>query len=169
MHRRSFVTGALLAGLTTFAAAQTTPPGPGGARQAQALVNPIVPQTELERTFLAAFSDESMRAAFRRQLLDSTVALVLASNANDSPPRAERMRGDAMVSFIFTTAARVDSVFGPAAPRAMIAGRAALERLRGKYVVVNYGLEPMLTLEPDDIERFLATPQTPAPSAGPSQ
>lgn len=169
MRRRTIVAAALSAALPAWAAAQTPPPNAAGARQAQALVDPIVPQTELERTFLAAFSDESMRMAFRRQLLDSMVVLALASNAPDAPPLERPLPNDARATFIFTSTARADSVLGPAAPRRVMNGRAALEQLRGKYLIINFRLEPMLTLEPDDIERFLTLPQTTTPSAGPSQ
>jgi hypothetical protein len=157
--------------LPTGAAAQTTtgdraaPP----ARQAQALIEPIVPQTPLERTFLAAFSDESMRAAFRRQFLESPVVVAFVSNAPDASPLERPLPNNQRATFIFTSAARADSVMGPAAPRRTMNGRAALQRLRGRYLIINFGLEPMLTLEPDDIDRFLALPQSAPQSAGPSQ
>jgi hypothetical protein len=153
------------------AAAQTTTPNrtAPAAREAQALINPIVPQTALERTFLAAFSDETMRAAFRRQFLESPVVLMLASNASDAPPLERPLPNNQRASFIFTSAARADSVMGPAAPRQTMNGRAALERLRGKYLIINFRLEPMLSLEPDDIDRFLALAQSATQSTGPAQ
>jgi hypothetical protein len=168
------MSGALAASAPSFALAQTTAPNrpapaENTARRAQALVDPIVPQTALERTFLAAFSDETMRAAFRRQFLESPVVLALASNAPNAPPLERPLPNDARMTFIFTTAARADAVLGAEAPRRIMNGRAALERLRGKYLIINYGLEPMLTMEPDDIERFLAMPQSTTQSAGPSQ
>lgn len=170
MRRRSLLAGGLLAALPGLALAQTTPPPPSSeARQARALSDPIVPQTALERTFLAAFSDESMRAVFRRQLLESPVVLALASSAADAPPLERPLPNNARAAFIFTTVARADAVLGPAAPRRVMNGRGALEQLRGKYLVINYRLEPMLTLEPDDIDRFLAIPPAPAQSAGPAQ
>lgn len=171
MRRRSFVTGALLALTPSWALAQPATSNPTApSREPRALVNPIVPQTALERTFLAAFSDENMRAAFRRQFLESPVVLALASSAPDAPPLERPLPNNQRTSFIFTSVARADSVMGPAAPRRIMNGRAALERLRGKYLVINFGLEPMLTLEPDDITRFLALPQSSTQSAaGPSQ
>jgi hypothetical protein len=50
----------------------------------------------------------------------------------------------------------------------MIAGRAAFERARGKNIVINYHLIPMLTLEPDDVASYLAA-QPGVASAGPAQ
>lgn len=183
MRRRSFVTGLLIAAAPGVALAQTgqqqqpnrtppattTPQGDNTARQASALVRPIVPDNDLERTFLAAFSDESMRTAFRRQFLESQVVLALRSNAADSAPFERPLPNNQSATFIFTSAVRADSVMGPAAPRRAMTGRQALERLRGKYIIVNYRLEPMLTLEPDDTAAMLAMPRTGAGSAGPSQ
>ncbi|MGD9966654.1 MAG: hypothetical protein AB7T59_09055 [Hyphomonadaceae bacterium] len=171
MRRRSFVIGLVAAAAPSLTLAQTggNPQGGNTARRAQALENPIVPETDLERTFLAAFSDESMRTAFRRQLLESQIVLALANNAPDAPPLERDLPNNNRAAFIFTSLARAEAVMGPAAPRRLMTGRAALERLRGKYLIVNYSLEPMLTLEPDDIERFLAMPRTGVPSAGPSQ
>jgi hypothetical protein len=174
MLRRTFVASALAAA-PGIALAQTTgstrTPSTTGdiVRRPTGLVQPIVPETELERTFLAAFSNEDMRSAFRRQFLESNVVLALATSASDSPPLERPLPNDQRMTFIFTSAARADSVMGPAAPRRAMSGRAALERVRGKYLLINYTLEPMLTLEPDDIDRFLALPRTAARSAGPSQ
>jgi hypothetical protein len=174
MLRRTFV-ASVLAAAPGLAFAQTTgaAPAPGTTgdivRRPTGLVQPIVPETELERTFLAAFSNEEMRTAFRRQFLESNVVLALASNATDAAPLERPLPGGQTATFIFTSAIRADSVMGPAAPRRTMTGRAALERVRGKYLVINYTLEPMLTLEPEDIDRFLALPRTAARSAGPSQ
>jgi hypothetical protein len=174
MLRRTFVAG-VLAAAPGIAFAQTTgstrAPATSGdvVRRPTGLVQPIVPETELERTFLAAFSNEDMRSAFRRQFLESNVVLALQTNATDSAPLERPLPNRQSASFIFTSLTRADSVMGPAAPRRSMTGRAALERVRGKYLVINYTLEPMLTLEPDDIERFLAMPRNSARSAGPSQ
>lgn len=173
MDRRFFLIAAVSAAPSlAFAQSprQANPTANEGARQSTTLVEPIVPQTDLERTFLAAFSDEAMRAAFRRQFLDSQIVLALASTAPDAAPReGPRLPNNSRPTFIFTTNARMDSVLGPASPRRAMTGRAALERLRGRYLFINYGLEPMLTLEPDDVTRFLALPRTSGQSAGPAQ
>jgi hypothetical protein len=174
MRRRTFLTGVLAFATPALASAQTTGQSPAPATrntvpQARGLVEPIVPENALERTFLAAFSNEDMRAAFRRQFLESPVVLAVASNAPDAPPLERPLPNNARATFVFTSLARADAVMGPAAPRRVMNGREALERLRGKYLIVNYQLEPMLTLEPEDLERFLAIPQTSPRSAGPSQ
>ncbi|MGD9979681.1 MAG: hypothetical protein AB7H66_13900 [Hyphomonadaceae bacterium] len=170
MRRRSLIIGLLAATAPGVALAQTpNPQGGNTARRPQALENPIVPETDLERTFLAAFSDESMRTAFRRQLLESNIVLALANSAPDAPPFERPLPNNQSTTFIFTSVARASAVMGPAAPRRVMTGRAALERLRGKYLIINYSLEPMLTLEPDDIDLFLAMPRSGTQSAGPSQ
>lgn len=173
MNRRFFLIAAACA-TPDLALAQSprqaNPTATEGARQSTTLFQPIVPQTDLERTFLAAFSDEEMRTAFRRQFLESQVVLALASNAPDAGPReGPRLPNNSRPTFVFTTSTRMDSVLGPASPRRAMTGRAALERLRGRYLFINYGLEPMLTLEPDDVARFLALPRVSTQSAGPAQ
>lgn len=166
MHRRTFITMALAAWPLAAAAQaqeqeQEDAPAQGLALQA------IEPENALEQAFVAALDNEAMRPIFRRLLLDAPVALALASDAADAAPLERPLPDGAAAGFIFTSAARLDAVLGASAPRAVISGRAALERLRGKYAVLNYRLAPMLTLEPDDIARYLETPET--PSAGPAQ
>lgn len=150
MDRRSFIITASAAAVATQAAAQTQTP----AQDAPEL-RPIEPENELERTFVAALSNEDQRPAFRRLLLQSQVALALASSAPDAGPLLRPLDGGGRTGFIFTGASRINSVMGPTAPRAMIAGRLALERLRGNYAVINLSLSPMLRLEPADVARFL--------------
>jgi hypothetical protein len=107
-----------------------------------------------------------MRPIFRRYLLDTSIALALTEEGSDEPLEVEvreGWRGGA----IFTTAARLDSVLGEDAPRIMLNGRAALERLRGKNAVLNYRLVPMLTLDNEDVAEYLATEGS--ASAGPTQ
>lgn len=153
MLRRIFLTS-VLGALALPAAAQVQ--GPPALNLS---LRPIEPENALERAFVAAFENEEMRPVFRRLLLDSPVALALASNAAEAPPLERPLREGATAGFIFTSAARLSSVLGEETPRAVVAGRAALERLRGKYAVVNYRLAPMLTLEPEDIARYLETPE----------
>ena len=65
----------------------------------------------------------------------------------------------------------MDAVLGADAPRIMLNGRAALERLRGKNAVINFRLVPMLTLDDEDIAVYLATrrrPPQPGPPSRPS-
>jgi hypothetical protein len=163
MHRRTFVTIALTAAAWPLAAAGQAQDG----APAQGLaLHPIEPANALEQAFVAALDNEAMRPIFRRLLLEAPVALALASDAEDAPPLERPLREGAAAGFIFTSAARLDAVFGESAPRTVIPGRAALERLRGKYAVLNYRLAPMLTLEPEDIARYLETPEA---SAGPAQ
>ena len=167
MRRRGFVTAALAAAaLPGFASAQTTttPAAPA----ATAPPPPIEPQNALEHAFVAALTNPAMRPVFRRLLLESHVALALASPAPDAPPREVPIREGAQAGLIFTSAARLDSVLGAGAARSILTGRAALQRLSGKNVIVNARLVPMLTLEAEDIARYLETPISET-SAGPAQ
>ncbi len=155
MRRRAFVLAAGAAVATPmFAWAQTTTPRPAPTpQQAQQ----ITPENDLERAFLAAFGDPEQRLPFRRELLRGQVALALANNSPDSPPRFLALQNALRAGFIFTSAARLASVLGPAAPRVIVTGRVALTRLRGSNVVLNFRLSPMLTLEASDVAEYLAT------------
>lgn len=148
MRRRTLMTAALAA---------LALPAPARAQAAFTLA-PIEPANALEHAFLAALDNAALRPAFRRQLLDSQVALALANDAADSPPRLLNLAGGRAAAGIFTSAARLSGVLGPAAARAMLPGRQALERLRGRHVVINYRLLPMLTLEAEDVALYLETP-----------
>jgi hypothetical protein len=162
MRRRSFMTAALAASaLPSLARAQAAPAA------APAPDRPIQPTTPLEFAFVAALSDERMRPIFRRYLLDTSVALALTGEGNDAAPLEVEVREGWRGGAIFTTAARLDEVLGVNVPRITLNGRAALERLRGKNAVINYRLVPMLTLDDEDIEIYLATEGS--ASAGPTQ
>jgi hypothetical protein len=162
MRRRSFVTAALAAGLVpSLARAQTAP---AATPVAEATIQPATP---LERAFVMAFSDQRMRPIFRQYFLDTSVALALAGPGNDADPLEVDVREGWRGGAIFTTAARLDSVLGADAPRIMLNGRAALERLRGKNAVLNYRLVPMLTLDSEDVATYLA--REGSASAGPTQ
>lgn len=164
MRRRSFVIAGLAAAATpSLALAQTTE----ATRPARPAPPQIEPQNALEWAFLQALENERLRPSFRRYLMETHVALALANDAADAPPREIPLRRDFRAAAIFTSSARMDAVLGPAAPRIVINGRAALERLRGKNVAINPGLTPMLTLEPEDVANYLTTPGT--TSAGPTQ
>jgi hypothetical protein len=163
MRRRNFVTAALAA---------TAWPALARAQDVASTVaipiadGPIEPATPLEFAFVSALTNERMRPIFRRYLLDTSIALALTEEGSDEPLEVEvreGWRGGA----IFTTAARLDSVLGEDAPRIMLNGRAALERLRGKNAVLNYRLVPMLTLDNEDVAVSLATEGS--ASAGPTQ
>jgi SseB protein N-terminal domain len=155
MRRRTYLM-ALLGLAAASAHAQIAAPGvsmPPVNRPA------IAPQNPLEAAFVDAYHDEAARDAFRRQLLESNVVLALASSAPDAPPREIEPRPGVRAALLFTAPARIDSVLGPAAPRVVLRGRAALERLRGKHVVINPRLAPMLVLEPEDVARYLDFPR----------
>lgn len=160
MQRRSFLIAAsAAAAFPVLAQAQTqsgvTPPRPPGPPQ-------ITPANDLERAFVAALHDEAARPEFRRLLLDSQVALALQSNLDGAPPRLLALGEGREAGFIFTSEARLIDVMGSAAPHAVLTGREALTRLRDKYVVVNWRLAPMLTLEPPDVASYLNTAPTEA-------
>lgn len=157
----------------SLAAAQTQTGAPQQAatdeRPASGLaLRPIEPANALERAFVSALTNAEMRPVFRRQLLESHIALALTSDAPDAAPLEIPLREGVSASMLFTSAERLNTILGPNAPRAIMTGRAALERLRGKNVILNARLMPMLTLEPEDVARYLETPASPA-SAGPTQ
>lgn len=129
----------------------------------------ISPQNALEYAFVAAMNSEAMRPAFRRALLENHVVLALTSSAPDAAPREITPAEGVRAGLIFTSSARLDTVLGPTAPRATMTGRAALERLRGKHVIINPRLAPMLVLEPEDVGRYLETPVSPATLTGPTE
>lgn len=143
MLRRSFLT-LLAAALPNAALAQ-------GVR-----LQPIEPENELERVFLAALEDPTMRPVFRRVLLESRVAVAFANDEYDSPPRLLRIDENREAGFIFTSDDRLSSVMGPGVPRRTMSGRQAFELLEGKNVILNWRLAPMLTLEPEDVAAYLA-------------
>lgn len=173
MRRRSFVTAALGASLwPALARAQDAPAAsaltidPGGRVQpmAQDLIEPTTP---LEFAFVQALNDERMRPIFRRYLLDTSVALALTGDDQHSAPLEVEVREGWRGAAIFTTAERLNAVLGPETPRILLNGRAALTRLEGKNAVINYRLMPMLTLDHDDVQEYLATEGS--VSAGPTQ
>lgn len=162
--RRLFALALLAAALAPGAAmAQQSGDPPRAEEQAPQLIEP---DNALEHAFVQALSNREMRPIFRRRLLESPVALALASDAEDSEPREFNVAEGVTASFLFTSTERLNSVLGPNAPRVVLEGREALELLRGKNVALNPGLVPMLTLEPEDVADYL---ETPAASAGPAQ
>ena len=169
--KKFLIAASLFAAPAAYAQPQATTPAPSQAPPAQSAapaLRPIEPANALEHTFVAALRNEAMRPVFRRQLLESHVALALASSAADAPPLELNLRQGVSAAVIFTSGERLDEVMGPSAPRVILTGRAALERLRGKNVIINMRLMPMLTLEAEDVARYLDTPAGPG-SAGPSQ
>ncbi|MEZ5994960.1 MAG: hypothetical protein R3C25_04340 [Hyphomonadaceae bacterium] len=165
MLRRNLLAAAVCAAASP-AAAQTGP-ATGAADPQQSESRPIQPQNALEYAFLSALTDERMRPIFRRYLMETHVALALASADQNSRVRMFEIRPGFQAAAIFTSTARIDEVMGAGTPRIVISGRAALERLRESNVVINPGLVPMLTLEPEDVALYLATPGE--SSAGPTQ
>jgi hypothetical protein len=163
MLRRTLLIGALGA-WPAAAFAQSTPPAT--APQARAPAS-ITPANALEYAFVSAFTNEGMRPIFRRYLMETHVALALASDDDDAPPREVRVREGFVAGAIFTSEQRLQQVFGAEAPHIIINGRAAFTRLAGKNIVINPGLAPMLTLEPADVAAYLLTPGE--SSAGPTQ
>lgn len=159
MHRRTLLTLAVALAAPSLAAAQ-------GRNAAPPLE--IEPQNELEQVFVQAVNHADVRPAFRRRLLQSRVVLALASDAPDAPPREVSPREGVHAGLIFTGNQRMDTVLGPTAPRVSLTGRAALERLRGKHVIVNAQLVPMLVLEPEDVANYLEGTM-PSAAAGPTQ
>lgn len=174
MRRRNFVAAGLVAGmLPAVARAQASgvtlqPNGDTSAPNAPLVTRPIEPTNALEYAFTQALTNENMRPIFRHYLMDTHVALAMESAAADAEPKQVTLHDGTHAIAVFTSTERVDTVLGEDAPRIMIAGRAAFERARGKNVVINYHLIPMLTLQPDDVASYLAA-QPGVASAGPSQ
>lgn len=130
-------------------------------------VAPIEPENALEYAFVSALTNETMRPVFRRYLMDTHIVLAMTNARDNAEPLEVEMQGGQRAAAIFTSATRINAVLGADAPRITLNGRAALERLDGKNVVINFRLIPMLTLEPEDVARYLAAPGS--ASAGPTQ
>jgi hypothetical protein len=148
----------------TQAPAQQPAPQPNQQREQPPV---ITPTNALEYAFVSALTNENMRPIFRRYLMETHVALALASPEEDAPPRELRVREGFTAGAIFTSEERLKHVLGEDAPHIIINGRAAFTRLAGKNIVINPGLAPMLTLEPPDVAAYLLTPGE--SSAGPTQ
>ncbi len=166
MRRRLFLSAAIAA-VATPAMAQDTPAAPAAETPPPAAARVIEPVNALEYAFVSALTEPDMRPIFRRYLIDTHVVLATVSADADAAALEVDVGGDFRAVAIFTSAQRVDEVLGADAPRIVINGRAALERLEGKNIVINYRLVPMLTLEPDDVRRYLEPPGD--ASAGPTQ
>ena len=180
------------------ASADTTPPAPHNTARAQATTPPaappsgvaapgvsatassshatpartaIEPANDLERAFVNAARQASARIAFRRTFLASQVALATVSTDANAAPREIRLGPGGQACLIFTSDARATQIMGPRAPRQLMTGRQALERLRGApLVIININMDPYLTLDTAGIDAFLGAEAAPtAPSAGPSQ
>lgn len=173
MQRRTFLAALLCASTRVGAAHAQTPPHE---------LPLIEPRNDLERALLAATDQgagEPQRDAFRRLFLRSEVALALSANTPDAPPAQIEMRPGFHACLIFTSSARVTEIMGESAPRVVLLGRQALERVRGANVVININRRPFVTLDAEGVEGFLALPdgraQRPAPARsapaanGPSQ
>jgi hypothetical protein len=148
MRRRSFLAGAALLAATPLQA----------AAQAGLSLNPIQPENALERAFIAAFSNEAMRPPFRRQMLTQPLWLALESAEPEAGPLLAPLAEGPAAAAIFTSQSRLTGVIGADAAFVTLPGRQILERVRAQRVVLNYRLLPMLTLDPEDIERMLAIP-----------
>jgi len=162
MHRRMFLTWmATAAAAPALAHAQTPPPrpiptpsrSPTPAPNAQPTL--ITPQNELERSFIAALRNADARPLFRRELMVSQIAVAFVSNAPDAAPREVAVRPGLSACAIFTSVDRLNGVLGPTSGRRVMRGRDAFALLRGRHVVLNYQLAPMLTLEPEDVAQYL--------------
>jgi hypothetical protein len=166
MLRRTLLASAFAAWpAMAFAQGQQQPAAqPPQQRGAQAT---ITPQNALEYAFVSALTNQNMRPIFRRYLMETHVALALASAEEDAPPREINLREGFIAGAIFTSEQRLKTVLGEDAPHIIINGRAAFTRLAGKNIAINPGLVPMMTLEPTDVAAYLLTPGE--SSAGPTQ
>ena len=147
--------------LAASPAAAEDPPAAPAAQQAAA-PDYIEPQNALEQTFVAAVDNPDLRAAFRRQFLESPVALALSSRDPSTPPREITLPNGVKACIIFTSPARAAAIMGDDSPYVMLTGREALTRVRGANVVINVNLRPYLLLDAEGVDGFLAIPQPPA-------
>ncbi|MBX9745330.1 MAG: SseB family protein [Hyphomonadaceae bacterium] len=166
MRRRLFLSAALAVGAAP-AWAQTSGGAASGVTLPGATQNPIEPVNALEYAFVSALTEPDMRPIFRRYLIDTHVVVAMTGEGADATPLEVQVNDTFRAVAIFTSAQRVDEVLGAETPRIVLNGRAALERVAGKNVVINYRLVPMLTLEPDDVARYLEPPGNGL--AGPTQ
>lgn len=158
MMLRRVALAACLAALPSLAFAQaaiTLPQKQQTQRQPPPEMDHIEPANQLERTFIAALSDEAQRPAFRQQFLDAQVSVAMLSNAEDAQPMEFPIRPNQMFAAVFTSTARQDQVLGPNSSRRVMSGREALTLLRGKNVAINPQLSPMITLEASDVATWL--------------
>mgnify|MGYP001373332685 CR=1 FL=1 len=128
----------------------------------------IEPANALEHAFVAALTNPEMRPVFRRLLMESQVAVALTASGAGASPLAVPLPNQAPAA-VYTSPARLTAILGADAPHAVLTGRAAFTRLRQSNITLNFGWAPMLTLEPEDIARYLGTPETPAAAPAPSQ
>ncbi|MES1197052.1 MAG: SseB family protein [Pseudomonadota bacterium] len=119
------------------------------------MLEPIVPANALEQTFINASRNDSLRPAFRRALLEADVVVATTGHTGEIRPLLVPLEGNVRGVPIFTSPQRLAQVLGQNAPGQTLTGREALTRLRHQYVVINYTLMPMLTLEPADVQHFL--------------
>lgn len=160
MLKRVALAVCLIAAAPTLAFAQaalTLPQKQQAApqRQAPPPMDHIEPANQVERTLIAALSDEAQRPAFRQQFLAAQVSVAMMSNAANAQPMEFPIRQNAMFAAVFTSAARQDQVLGPNSSRRVMTGREALTLLRGKNVAINPQLSPMITLEASDVATWL--------------
>jgi hypothetical protein len=157
---------ALMASTSAWAQAQTETPAPAQAEPAAGTAY-IEPENALERTFIAAMDNADMRPVFRRQFLESDVALALSSREPSAPPRSINLPTGARACLIFTSPARAAAVMGDEGAYVVLSGREALERVRGANVIININSRPYLTLDSEGIDSFLAIPPPPAAAPAP--
>ena len=132
---------------------------PGGQRPSpdpDARAPRINPENDLEIAFLAAYRDPSARDAFARTLLRSEVAIPMQNDAPDSPPQLVRTSSGFRGVAMYTSSKRLVAIRGPATQQLLLTGRQALTRCHDAGVVLNPGLAPYITLDPDEIARYLA-------------
>jgi hypothetical protein len=153
MRRRTFVTAALgLIAAPATAFAQLDLSGPS-----QTIPPHIDPRNDLERTLVQAmYFDPSQREVFPHVLLRSEVAIAMMTDAPDSPPQVVTTSSGFRGVAVYTSPARLISIRGPATQQLLLTGREALQRYHQEGIVLNAGLAPYFTLDPDDITRYLA-------------
>ncbi len=160
MRRRTFIQAAGLVLLPGAAWAQTS-------TATTAAESPLItPANALESAFVYAFTHHGNGVdVFRHLLMTSQVAVAMANATPESPPLMVEVSAEVTGGApfhggaIFTSLDRLHTALGADAPSAMMTGRQALERLRGRSVVLNVHLAPVLTLEADDVARYLDQPE----------
>lgn len=135
----------------------------------------ITPENDLERSVVALARDPSPQnvAAFERALIEGPIYLVTtkegraaaAAGGKTMPIWMAPMPDGSTVAVLFTSERRVAEALHNSEDIHWVAvtGRGALEMVRGKPVMVNFGLQPPVSWPAEQTERLLSEAQ---PSSG---
>lgn len=133
----------------------------------------ITPDNELERSLIALAKDPSAQnvTAFERALIEGPIYVVTtregraaaAAGGTQLPIWMAPMPDGSTLAVLFTSKRRVAEALHNTGEIYWVAvsGRAALEMVRGKQVMVNFGLQPPVSWPAEQAERLLSEAQAP--------